>query len=387
MAPMNFEPQKFFIGLVDLFAVIMPGAALAYLTRNEAASWLGLPEPCPLNTFERGAVFLFASYLLGHLISTLGSRLDEWIYRPLRAATDFEQIKELAKYPNKNGPSKKPRLAPDWLRRLVSRILGDSPDETVKHIEHLKNASLDRLSASNAVNAYQWSKIRLGKDHPAALLEVNQFEANSKFFRSFVVVLAVLAIFYATQRESGFAVICLLLLFPALWRYINQRHKSIQQAYWSVLTIDAARAADEAKPASETTPSLAGGVVTRRNINGSLEFLLITTSRDDQWVLPKGHIEVKESARLAAIREVYEETGCWAYILEHLRSASLDSSKPGPVAHWYLMELLKESKNWPEMNRRRTWLTLTEAEKKNIFPETKELLLMAAKALRNPVAE
>lgn len=365
----------------------MPGAALAYLTRNEAASWLGLPEPCPLNTFERGAVFLFASYLLGHLVSTLGSRLDEWIYRPLRAATDFEQIKELAKYPNKNGPGKKPRLAPDWLRRLVSRILGDSPDETVKHIEHLKNASLDRLSASNAVNAYQWSKIRLGKDHPAALLEVNQFEANSKFFRSFVVVLAVLAIFYATQRESGFAVICLLLLFPALWRYINQRHKSIQQAYWSVLTIDAARAADEAKPASETTPSLAGGVVTRRNINGSLEFLLITTSRDDQWVLPKGHIEVKESARLAAIREVYEETGCWAYILEHLRSASLDSSKPGPVAHWYLMELLKESKNWPEMNRRRTWLTLTEAEKKNIFPETKELLLMAAKALRNPVAE
>jgi 8-oxo-dGTP pyrophosphatase MutT (NUDIX family) len=383
---MNFEPQKFFIGLVDLFAVIMPGAALAYLTRYEAANWLALPRPCPLDTFERGAVFLFASYLLGHLISLLGSQLDDRIYKPLQKATDFEQIKHLATDTRKKGADKRAKLASNWLRSFVksSKIFGDDADETLKHIEHLKDASLDRLSASKAVNAFQWSKIRLGKDHPAALLEVNRFEANSKFFRSFAVVLATLVIFYTVQGKCGYAAICLVLLFPALWRYINQRFKSIQQAYWSVLTIDAASAAGEAKPTSEATPSLAGGVVTRMN-NGAREFLLITASRNnEEWVLPKGHIEAKESARFAAIREVYEETGYWTHILEFLDCSSLDHDNPGPIVCWYVMEFLKESEIPPKENRKRKWLPLSSAVEQAEFLETEKLLKKAAQMLDPP---
>ena len=34
---MNFEPQKFFISLVDFFSILMPGALLAYLGKD----WVG----------------------------------------------------------------------------------------------------------------------------------------------------------------------------------------------------------------------------------------------------------------------------------------------------------------------------------------------------------
>ena len=46
---MNFEPQKFFIGLVDFFSIFMPGALLTYLVKDWAAlKFLGssLPAIC-----------------------------------------------------------------------------------------------------------------------------------------------------------------------------------------------------------------------------------------------------------------------------------------------------------------------------------------------------
>ena len=64
---MNFEPQKFFIGLVDFFSIFMPGALLTYLLKDWVAMrFLGQPAGYPLNATEPAIVFFFASYLLGH---------------------------------------------------------------------------------------------------------------------------------------------------------------------------------------------------------------------------------------------------------------------------------------------------------------------------------
>jgi 8-oxo-dGTP diphosphatase len=53
----------------------------------------------------------------------------------------------------------------------------------------------------------------------------------------------------------------------------------------------------------------AGGVVTRTNESGELEFLVVHRPRYDDWSLPKGKLEPGETVEQAALREVQEETG------------------------------------------------------------------------------
>src|ERR1700692_3514265 len=110
---MKFEPQRFFIGLVDFFSIFMPGAVLAYLVKDwEALKFLGLAKDFPFNGSGEAAMFFFASYLLGHLTFLLSAALDEWVYDPLRAWTDWGQIsRHLVKGDN---------LSARWQRRLAA---------------------------------------------------------------------------------------------------------------------------------------------------------------------------------------------------------------------------------------------------------------------------
>jgi ADP-ribose pyrophosphatase YjhB (NUDIX family) len=55
------------------------------------------------------------------------------------------------------------------------------------------------------------------------------------------------------------------------------------------------------------TEVAAGGVVFRRAGDGSLSVLVIRDGHGN-WGLPKGHLEAGETAEVAAIREVEEET-------------------------------------------------------------------------------
>ncbi len=53
----------------------------------------------------------------------------------------------------------------------------------------------------------------------------------------------------------------------------------------------------------------AGGVIWRVNDSNDIEILLIHRPRHDDWSLPKGKLEHRETARRGAVREVREETG------------------------------------------------------------------------------
>ncbi len=61
------------------------------------------------------------------------------------------------------------------------------------------------------------------------------------------------------------------------------------------------------------------GAVIYRNINGNLEFLIISHKDDGHWGFPKGHVENNESEEQAAIREVYEETGLQVNLINGFR--------------------------------------------------------------------
>ena len=135
----------------------------------------------------------------------------------------------------------------------------------------------------------------------------------------------------------------------------------------------------------------AGGVLVRRS-RGHYEVCLTLRQRHGPaWDLPKGHLEGGEETAAAALREVREETGCTAVILESLGSISYQFSVPGqtvPVAktvHFYLMGV---TGGHPELHDEETvearWMTLDEAMANLAHDKERRILQHAQQLLARP---
>ena len=384
---MSFEPEKFFIGLLDFFAVLLPGALLTYLVKDMVGPSVLGSEYYRLGETEGTAIFLFSAYLLGHFIFLIGAKyLDNDLYDPIRTATREGQIGRLAK------GEKRPWRTTRWLAR---RLISKDADPSVRQAVRIKELYLDPVHASSAVNAFQWAKARLTLEHAEAMATIQRFEADSKFFRSFCVVL-VLVIVWTTGNMIWTGVVegvpvagnqwfvlvmSVLFLIMAFTRYVEQRDKSTNQAYWFVLAAESQK--DAPPPRAPRTParhpSHAGGVVYRL-FDGKPKYLLVTATKGPkQWVLPKGHIEPGERPRETAVREVQEETGVWARVRKDLSSIEFVSDGEPVQAQFYLMEWLADDKP-RDSGRTCEWVSLDDAQQR--VPEESKPVLVLAEAER-----
>jgi 8-oxo-dGTP pyrophosphatase MutT (NUDIX family) len=369
---MNFEPQKFFIGLMDFFSILLPGALLSWVLKDSTA-FLALRGAGPVSESQSWLMFFFSSYLLGHFIFLLGSWLDE-AYGEARRLTYSYRLKELAK----RGTllSKLPRFFL-WL------VFKRENDWAVDQVKKIKHHYLNPLQARDAVNTFQWAKLQLALEKPEVLATVQRFEADSKFFRSLVVVLFLMAFAMESGRIPHFWAFWVVLLCLALWRYMEQRHKASCQAYWAVLALEGrAGKIQFPKPAqAHDAPTHAGGVVFREKRRRGVEYLVVESTGDpDEWVLPKGHIETGEDPRLTAVREVREETGAFAKIEKSLRISAYELNEEVIRVQFYLMRALEQ---WRPIDpsRRRKWLTLEQA-KETVRAQENKLLLDEGETLR-----
>lgn len=369
---MNFEPQKLFVGLIDFFSVLLPGALLTYFLKDDFLRLLpnGQKLQDAADTTPGWIAFLFCSYLLGHFVFLVGSWLD-CLYDKIRKATKGKQIRRLAA--GKKGSSR-------WTRWVARRLIKGSSDQAVDQAIRIKASYLDPHGASSAINAFQWCKARLTFEHPEALAAVQRFEADSKFFRSFVVVLCLLIPWAAYHTQPLLMLVGAVLLVLALVRFIDQRRKATDQAYWFVITLEGKNPpAAPPRPPIQSRSSHAGGVVFRR-LADRIEFLLVTAKDDpNQWVLPKGHIEPAEPAEQAAVREVYEETGVWARIRKELNGETFRVRKETVALQPYLMEY--DGAGRPgDKERKSEWLSFEAAKARATHKETKAMLDSAERA-------
>lgn len=200
---MSFEPQKFYLGVVDFFGVIVPGAILTFLVKDTLGKYLLGFHYSELVGPVGWVAFIGVSYLLGHFVFLIGAWvLDDLAYDPLRKASYGEQITRLAK-------GKRPSLLPlRWLARI---FLGKESDRAVKQAVKIKEHYAGGIEAADSINAFQWSKAKLTLEHPEAIEQVNRFEADSKFFRSVVVlcilILTVLAPFAIVEMRRQFVTV------------------------------------------------------------------------------------------------------------------------------------------------------------------------------------
>ena len=391
---MNFDPQKFFIGLMDFFSILLPGALLTFILMGDAGSVVLGGRASELVGAEGWAAFLFVSYLLGHLVFLLGSWLDEF-YDWARRYTLNTQIALLAR---------RDRLLPWFARALIWLVFKGERNLAVNRAVRIKQRALGSLGAEDSINTFQWCKALLNVESPPSLAVVQRLEADSKFFRSFAVVLVLILLLWPLQHKWPFVGIPILLalLLLGLWRYMEQRFKSINQTYWSVITLTARDGKVQIDKAASGagTSTHAGGVVFRTH-GGETQYLLVEAKDDpDQWVLPKGHVEELEDHRETAVREVREETGVWAgigvvdppplkthtgtdeeersrrRIAADLGNVSYSVNGGAVMARFFLMQAvgrgLREDKT-----RQHVWLPLQQAVARASHIKTRELLQAA----------
>ncbi len=196
----NFNPSTFYISIIDLFAIFLPGSLVSmtlyhlYKFDFDAMLKIGTDDH---NSFHMAFVLLFASYLFGHMVSQLSAYLDEWVYDPL-----------------------KERVYKDHKRV-----------EKVNDIRKLKygNTLLDH----QYVNTFKWSIYKLQKDYKEGALEVDRYMADSKFFRSLFIIMLLLGIVFLLQAHAQpkLALACFLLAAFSMIRYFKKRRKATETAY------------------------------------------------------------------------------------------------------------------------------------------------------------
>jgi 8-oxo-dGTP pyrophosphatase MutT (NUDIX family) len=125
----------------------------------------------------------------------------------------------------------------------------------------------------------------------------------------------------------------------------------------------------------------AGGLVLRRN-GADLEALLIGRGMPRVWSLPKGHVEARETHEQAALREVREETGCWAEILCKLSDIAywfyLNRTKHKKSVHFYLMNYLSgDTANHDHEVDEARWFEIKAAKKALKYVNEKRLVDLA----------
>jgi 8-oxo-dGTP diphosphatase len=114
------------------------------------------------------------------------------------------------------------------------------------------------------------------------------------------------------------------------------------------------------------TPA-AGGVLWRVDAS-SLQVALVHRPRYDDWTLPKGKLDPGEQPLLAAVREVWEETGARVEVGRRLASVEYPF---GPatkrVSFWAMRYLDGEHQPTDEVDEVR-WLTIAEATQLMTYP-------------------
>ncbi len=134
-----------------------------------------------------------------------------------------------------------------------------------------------------------------------------------------------------------------------------------------------------------------GGLVLRRR-ESAYDALLIGRGTPRIWTLPKGHVEAKESHEQAALREVREETGCWAEIVTKLNDISywfyLNHLKHKKSVTFYLMRYLSgDTANHDHEVDEARWFDVAAAKRSLKYVNEKRLIDMAQEyLLANPAA-
>lgn len=184
--------------ILDIITILLPGLLLMMtLGQDDRFSIMYLPL-LKNEHWIQDIIYLGVAYMLGHFIFFLGSFLDKML---------FERVKKFI-----------------WKdHRLVNHIIRYKIEKT-------------GIDDANVLNAFKWSCAWLLANQPEMYGVVERHIAESKFFRSLIIVLLITLAIFAPQGNYTLMSILVSLIVLSLMRYMSQRQKSIETAYHFVIT-------------------------------------------------------------------------------------------------------------------------------------------------------
>ena len=195
------KPSEFYVGVLDFIAILLPGAiATAILIPRYGDLIVGPLILALTNDTAKWVAFIICAYFSGHLIFLLGSYIDS-LYNMLR--------ERFNPYGNES--------AFQCATRIRDSLIGEAERK--------------------ALNTFQWSRSVLIAICPAAAEDVHRLEADSKFFRSLLVVCALAAVAFFVSGLWLEGLVALALVAPCFARYYERRLKSTTQAYIHVISL------------------------------------------------------------------------------------------------------------------------------------------------------
>lgn len=186
--------DKFNLGLLDLLTIILPGGLLIGLAWKSGliSDWQFFDNP-NLPEWVFGAVFAAAAYVMGHFVYLISSYLDDLV---------FAKIKEIW-----------------WPKNTLFTQANGIRTQKIKEV------------STKDFNNFKYALGYLLQHSGALYFVVERLMAESKFFRSFCVVLFLAAgsAFYLGNWQEG--IVELVFMGFSMVRYLSQRAKSIDVAY------------------------------------------------------------------------------------------------------------------------------------------------------------
>jgi hypothetical protein len=205
------KPSDFFLGIIEFFAIVLPGAALIYLIQPWTARFVP-PQLQPLDETARWIAFLVLAYVVGHVLHALAGKFDKSVYDSFylrRAEPSHYDAVQLVKNKKLEALRENTKLSNTLYARALFRA-GDDASGT-----HL----------------YDWCLSFIRLQSPAAAAEVDRCQADSKFFRSLAVVMVAAAAVSAAGGSPIAAGVSFLVLLFSIWRFCALRWEATKRVY------------------------------------------------------------------------------------------------------------------------------------------------------------
>jgi hypothetical protein len=220
----SMKPGDFLIGVLDFFAILLPGVMATWLVLQYAptpvlhrALILGFEEHGEPTEWVKAGAFLLASYVLGHFVFMLGARLD-------------------GSYDH-------------WRKRTKPQ----TRDKTYNAARKLQEKLTEDLAGADWTTL-KWAKAYIQVKAQHARAEIDRLEADQKFFRSLVVIAAAFAAHFFLREAAPLAgLIAVAAAIISYNRYVEQRWKMTELTYGTAVIVSKAGSPASA-PAAGSAP-------------------------------------------------------------------------------------------------------------------------------------